>query len=283
MKKLLLFSFLLLLFSCASNYESEKTNDILGESKYPGMTPMPGTIDGVDGVSTWKKESEILLNDYYSIIDTTINRIISRDILYYDKDGANTSVDWFVNDIKQNDYKVSKTWDGDAQKWKVTNTVKLDISGITNNLAIKAVVNYTNGIVVRFKAVPKITITKHTSDIFGYTFNTNRTDMGSFVSYDYSPYLSRTNMGDSVSFLGFTNGKLSDLYIISDHLSNMAILRRIYVYCKMPSNIEFTSTADTIKPQTWSFNRLNFKIYNADSIKGIEIGNNLTCLSITKQ
>ena len=258
----ILIAFITLNFSCLENNINDQYRDELG--KYNNTTI--DNISDIDSVSLWIKENEIIFTDYYSQIDTIISeKIIKREISYYCSENDSVSVKWKINGIIQNDTVSSKKWKGLIGKWLVTNTANLNIDGITENVQVEAIVQFSNKIIRRFKTIPKVTIINDISDAFGFTFGMKRALMN-FELDDKSPQFAfNYAFGEPVLFqiLEFSDGKLLRIYHISDVLlypnneASMYLSKR----CQIPESI--TLSNDTIlNPQEWEKGNLKIKAFN---------------------
>lgn len=279
---------------CSKDGVIDTNGDELGKSKYnDGTAILPGWVDGIDGVSTWQKESEITFTDEYSIIDTLIaDRVISREVIYECNENENVHVKWSVNGIIQSNTKEARRWDGDTQKWIVTNTAILNIDRLSQDIKIEAIVAYPNRSVRRAKTIHKVVEKKNVSDIFGFTFGTHRKDMSKYITYDHSPNFAYASGAyhHLVLYFGFAEGKLTTLYQIvsmhsyvgSDRLSDLCNL------CKIPNTLTFSKSENykVDNPQEWTYKQLKFKVHNMkmkDLFDTSTSDDNIICFSIEKK
>lgn len=292
--RLLLAAFVLMLIAgCSKDGVIDTNGDELGKRKYnDGTATLPGWVDGVDGVSTWQKESEITFTDEYSIIDTLIvDRVISREVIYECNEGENVHVKWSVNGIIQSSAKESRRWDGDTQKWTVTNTAILNLEGLSQDIKIEAIVAYPNRSVRRAKTIHKVIEKKNVSDIFGFTFGTHRKDMSKYITHEASPelaYASET-YHNHVLYFGFSGGKLTTLYQIDSMFSPVGSdrLSDLCNRCKIPKPLTFSKSKlyKVNNPQEWTYKQLKFKVYNMkmkDFFATSTSDENIICFSIQK-
>ncbi len=290
MKKNLLLMLAVTLFTCCSkDGDIDASGDELGESKYPNSLTALGEVDGVDGVGTWKKENEISFTDHYSIIDTVIQeRVIIRDVTYVCNENEKVHVKWAVNGVAQNNTKESRRWDGEKQKWIVTNTAQLNVKGFAQNIKIEATVIYPDRSVRRSKTIPTVKEEKNISDIFGFTFGMQRQSMGQYISHDISPKIAYAQDGyhRNITCFGFLGGILKTLYRIeSTGYPRIDSFNALCKKCKIPTPLVFSNSYNIENPQEWTYKQLRFKVYNT-SIKelyGISSSNEIIiCLSIEK-
>ena len=208
MKRYTFIMFILFLIGCTPKPDVEVDN-ILGKGN--GNLSIYGGKIGNDNVFVWNKIDLLEFTDYYSQIDTVIeDKTYTQILKYIVGKNENATVKWQVTGKLKNTTE-SKVWDGDLQKWVVTNEAIIDVSDI-ETLHIEANVNYTNKTVRRLLTIPKIQINKSISDAFGYTFGTLRTELSGKVEKDLSPKyaiaVNNSRLHNPVDILEFENGKL---------------------------------------------------------------------------
>jgi hypothetical protein len=258
MKKIILLTLAVVLFvGCKKDATDDESSDELGISE--GFVTMDGYF-GTDDVSIWGREAEIVIDDYYSQIDTIIaERKIEREIKYRCKENETVSVQWSVNGKPQTDTRETKIWRGGEQRWIVTVAANLNIVGISENLQIEAIVQFNDRKARRFKTIPKVTVKENVSDAFGYSFGAKRADMNGMID-DISPQFSRKNSSPEASLpshiFEFSDGKLIKLYFLDARLHDMANR------CKTPETLQFQGEVHILNPQEWTVGTLKMKVFN---------------------
>jgi hypothetical protein len=263
MKKIILLTLAVVLFAgCKKDAADNESSDELGIPE--GFVTMDGYF-GTDDVSIWYKETEIVIDDYYSQIDTVIaERKIEREIKYRCKENETVSVQWSVNGKPQPDARETRIWRGGEQRWIVTVAASLNIVGISEDLKIEAIVQFNDRKARRFKTIPKVTTNKNVSDVFGCTFGARRIDMNNIISYDISPQFASAKTGSTPPhFLEFIDGKLARLYTIKS-LGDFLEFDNALDRCKIPEllQIQNGSSFHILNPQEWVVGTLKMKVFN---------------------
>ncbi len=282
---------LVIVLASCSKEKTEELSNILGAPD-DGNVYISGTLAN-DFVEIWDKEYQIIADDYYSKIDTVLKSdSIARSINYAIGVNETGSVKWNIGGSGYNGIE-KKKWDGNIQKWVITNTVYFDVSKISSNLRIEAIVNLNGKSIRRLKTIPEIIVKKNTGDILGYTFGTKRVDMQ--VDRDFSSTMSQINMISMYGsptyiscLLGFSNGLLSSLIFIPS--ASTASIDNIVNKCKIPVKLEYIGTNGTrytVKnPQEWNYRDFKFKVKNMDyyfyTTGASGFGDNTMYLMITK-
>ena len=275
MKKLFIISVVLFsIISCTPETENGTvTKNELGIGT--GDVTIYGVFDK-NYIGLWDKEESITFDDYYSQIDTVLkSRVLSRNISYCYGENESVSVIWKVNGVVYSGVE-TKIWAGDWQKWVSKNSINFDISGITKNLEIEAIVTISGQNYRRFKTIPNIITNKHICDAFGLSFGTKQGDISGInaksPTFAMANLLSETGSltttpgaSNTAIFLEFSDSKLTKIHLLPTYSSDMDKFSSI---CHIPHKLTYKVDSNyhnlVIDSQAWNFGNLSFKVENVD-------------------
>ncbi|MDR2921602.1 MAG: hypothetical protein LBV72_19830 [Tannerella sp.] len=244
-----------------------------------------GTIDessvlAFDGLNVinWRKEDKIDFYDAYTLLDTIFsNRTINAQITYLYNDGDDVKVNWSTNGEIIKIEEETRQWYSDKQKWTNMSIATIKVTA-DKNFKYGADIIFPTRTVKRLKTIPQINTLKDESDIFGFNFGTNKSDIE--LTQDYAPTLAlAANKYAEYSYmLEFENTKLIRIYCTSfgyDRLSGMA--KRL----KIPEPLQ-VSNDKILNPQEWDNGILKFKAFEADFSAYPGVNPSFPCISIEK-
>ena len=234
-------------------------------------------FDGLD-VLNWRKEEKIDFSDAYTLLDTIFsNRTIEAVITYLYNDGDDIKVNWSTNGEIIKIEEDTKQWYSDKQKWITGSKATIKVT-VDNNFKYGADIIFPTRTVKRLKTIPQINTVKNESDIFGFNFGTNKSDIELLQDYAPTLALAANRYADYSYMLEFENAKLIRIYCTDfsyNRLSGMAGRLRI------PEPLQVNNDK-IINPQEWNNGRLKFKAFEVDFSGYPGVNPSFPCISIEK-